>query len=94
MALLTERSLVNYEEQEGRYSSPKPGATLRLTCWFAAAFVDFLQSFKSSSTEAAEQLEGLNLNGDGDSEYGPVAGCGRPHTNRGSHRSQRLGNCE
>lgn len=35
-----------------------------------AAFVDFLQNFKSSSTEAADQLENLNLNGDGDSaEY-------------------------
>lgn len=31
--------------------------------------MDFLQNFKSSSTEAAEQLEGLNLNGDGDNEY-------------------------
>jgi DNA replication licensing factor MCM7 len=30
--------------------------------------VDFLKSFKSSSTEAAEQLEGLDLNGDGDSD--------------------------
>ncbi|KAF2707140.1 DNA replication licensing factor CDC47 [Pleomassaria siparia CBS 279.74] len=32
------------------------------------ALVDFLQSFKSSSTEAAEQLESLNINGDGDSD--------------------------
>lgn len=32
------------------------------------AIVDFLKNFKSSSTEAAEQLEGLNLNGDGDSD--------------------------
>ncbi|KAF1965020.1 minichromosome maintenance protein 7 [Bimuria novae-zelandiae CBS 107.79] len=47
MALLGEKSYVNYEEQE-------------------AALVDFLQNFKSSSTEAADQLEGLNLDGDGD----------------------------
>lgn len=30
--------------------------------------MDFLQNFKSSSAEAAEQLEGLNINGDGDSD--------------------------
>lgn len=33
-----------------------------------AAFVDFLKHFKSSSSEAAEQLEGLSLNGNGDSD--------------------------
>ncbi|KAF2200001.1 MCM-domain-containing protein [Delitschia confertaspora ATCC 74209] len=33
-----------------------------------AAFEDFLQNFKSSSTEAAEQLEGLNLGADGISD--------------------------
>jgi DNA replication licensing factor MCM7 len=39
----------------------------------AAAFVDFLKHFKSSSTEAADQLEGLRLNGDGeDDEYDMV----------------------
>lgn len=38
-----------------------------------AAFVDFLQNFKSSSTEAADQLENLNLNGDGEeAEYDMV----------------------
>lgn len=34
------------------------------------AFVDFLKNFKSTSTEAADQLQGLNLNGNGaDDEY-------------------------
>ncbi|KAJ4321766.1 DNA replication licensing factor MCM7 [Neodidymelliopsis sp. IMI 364377] len=55
MALLTEKALVNYEEQE-------------------AAFVDFLKHFKSSSTEAEEQLEGLNLNANDDDEYDMVDG--------------------
>lgn len=35
------------------------------------AIVDFLKNFKSSSTEAADQLEGLDLNGD-DDEYDMV----------------------
>lgn len=30
--------------------------------------MDFLQNYKSTSTEAAEQLENLNLNGDGESD--------------------------
>lgn len=30
--------------------------------------MDFLQNYKSSSSEAVEQLEGLNLNGAGDSD--------------------------
>lgn len=34
-----------------------------------AAFTDFLKNFKSSSTEAADQLEGLTLNGGGEEEY-------------------------
>jgi hypothetical protein len=34
----------------------------------SAAFVDFLQNYKSTATEAADQLENLNLNGDGDSD--------------------------
>lgn len=33
-----------------------------------AAFTDFLKTFKSSSTEAADQLEDLTLNGNGDGE--------------------------
>jgi DNA replication licensing factor MCM7 len=44
--------------------------------------VDFLQNFKSSSTEAAEQLEGLNINGDGDSdEYDMVDDADDPAPN-------------
>jgi DNA replication licensing factor MCM7 len=33
---------------------------------FAAAFQDFLKSYKSSSTEAADALQDLNLEEDGD----------------------------
>ncbi|KAH7132454.1 MCM2/3/5 family-domain-containing protein [Dendryphion nanum] len=56
-----------------------------------AAFVDFLQNFKSSSTEAAEQLEGLNLNGDGDSdEYDMVDDADDPSPN-GPQRRNRHG---
>ncbi|KAL1304596.1 hypothetical protein AAFC00_003565 [Neodothiora populina] len=51
MALLTYKSLINYEEQQ-------------------AAFEDFLRSFKSSSTEAADALDDLKLNEqDDDNEY-------------------------
>lgn len=49
MALLTHKTLVNYEEQQ-------------------AQFEDFLQTFKSSSTEATEQLQDLNLGEDGQSD--------------------------
>ncbi|EME39226.1 hypothetical protein DOTSEDRAFT_91650 [Dothistroma septosporum NZE10] len=49
MALLTYKSIVNYEEQ-------------------TAAFKDFLQKFKSSSSETEDALEGLNLDGDGTSD--------------------------
>lgn len=41
-----------------------------LTAHDPAAFVDFLKNFKSSSTEAAEQLQSLNLGGnDNGDEY-------------------------
>jgi hypothetical protein len=47
-----------------------------------AAFVDFLKHFKSSSTEAADQLEGLSLNGNGaDEEYDMVDDSGDPVPN-------------
>ncbi|KAK4499845.1 hypothetical protein PRZ48_008031 [Zasmidium cellare] len=49
MALLTHKSIVNYEEQ-------------------TAAFKDFLQNFKSSSTETEDALEELHLDGDGTSD--------------------------
>lgn len=53
--------------------------------------MDFLQNFKSSSTEAAEQLEGLNINADGDSdEYDMVDDAGDPAPN-GSQRRNRHG---
>jgi hypothetical protein len=39
---------------------------IQLTVVTLAAFVDFLQNFKSTSTKAVEQLESLNLNGDSD----------------------------
>ncbi|KAF2854525.1 MCM-domain-containing protein [Plenodomus tracheiphilus IPT5] len=45
------------------------------------AFIDFLKTFKSSSTEAADQLENLNLNGDGDEEYDMVDGEDDPAPN-------------
>ena len=44
--------------------------------------MDFLKNFKSSSTEAADQLEGLNLNGDGeDEEYDMVDDADDPAPN-------------
>jgi hypothetical protein len=47
-----------------------------------AAFVDFLKHYKSSSTEAADQLEGLSLNGNGaDEEYDMVDDSGDPVPN-------------
>jgi DNA replication licensing factor MCM7 len=47
-----------------------------------AAFADFLKNFKSSSTEAADQLEGLNLNGNGaEEEYDMVDDSGDPVPN-------------
>ena len=53
--------------------------------------MDFLQNFKSSSTEAAEQLEGLNLNGDGDSdEYDMMDDSDDPVPN-GTQRRSRHG---
>ena len=72
MALLTEKAPVNYEEQEGLCIWQNTACTW-LTNTALAAFVDFLQNFKSSSTEAADQLENLNLNGDGEeAEYDMV----------------------
>ncbi|KAH5414991.1 DNA replication licensing factor MCM7 [Parastagonospora nodorum] len=48
-----------------------------------AAFVDFLKNFKSSSTEAADQLQGLNLNGNGaDEEYDMMDDEDDPAPNR------------
>ena len=65
MALFNERQIVNYEQQQGLHTHTRPKhhtRTDRAQC--VAAFEDFLQNFKSSSTEAAEQLEGLNINED------------------------------
>lgn len=55
-----------------------------------AAFVDFLQNFKSSSTEAADQLEALNLNGDGgdNAEYDMLDESDDPAPN-GNQRRRR-----
>lgn len=44
------------------------------------AFVDFLKHFKSSSTEAVDQLQNLNLNG-ADDEYDMVDGADDPAPN-------------
>ncbi|KAH9860413.1 hypothetical protein J1614_011744 [Plenodomus biglobosus] len=52
------------------------------------AFVDFLKTFKSSSTEAADQLESLNLNGDADDEYDMVDGDDDPAPNGTQSRSK------
>lgn len=52
------------------------------------AFVDFLKTFKSSSTEAADQLESLNLNGDADDEYDMVDGDDDPAPNATQSRSK------
>lgn len=72
MALLTEKSLVNYDEQE-------------------AAFVDFLKHFKSSSTEAEEQLEGLTLNGSPhDDEYDMLDDSDDPAPGSQRSRSRNL----
>lgn len=52
--------------------------------------MDFLQNFKSSSTEAAEQLEGLNLNGDGDSdEYDMLQDSDDPAPNGARNRNPK-----
>ncbi|KAI8936040.1 hypothetical protein NX059_007541 [Plenodomus lindquistii] len=51
------------------------------------AFIDFLRTFKSSSTEAADQLENLNLNGDGD-EYDMVDGDDDPAPNGTQSRNK------
>lgn len=54
-----------------------------------AAFVDFLQNFKSSSTEAADQLENLNLNGDGDNdEYDMIDDSDNPAPNANRRRTR------
>jgi len=56
-----------------------------LTIGTLAAFVDFLQNFKSASTEAAEQLEGLNINGGEDNdEYDMVDESDDPAPNETS----------
>lgn len=53
-----------------------------------AAFVDFLQNFKSSSTEAADQLENLNLNGDGDNDEYDMLDDPAPNANRRRTRTK------
>lgn len=54
-----------------------------------AAFVDFLKNYKSSSTEAADQLQGLTLNGDGeDEEYDMVDDSDDPAPNGAQTRSK------
>jgi len=68
MALLTYPSLVNYEEQQGLFwptCPPKQSTETGET----AAFEDFLRSFKSSSTEAENALDELNINDDDNDEY-------------------------
>ena len=51
--------------------------------------MDFLQNFKSSSTEAVEQLESLNINGDGDSdEYDMVDDSDDPAPGASQSRSK------
>ena len=60
----------------------------RLTGCPIAAFVDFLQHFKASSTEAAEQLEGLNIS-DGDSdEYDMVDDADDPAPGAAQRRNR------
>lgn len=50
--------------------------------------MDFLQNFKSSSTEAADQLQNLNLNGEGDSdEYDMVDDSDDPAPGAASRRN-------
>lgn len=61
--------------------------------YIPAALEDFLKNFKSSSTEAAEQLEGLNLNGAGDSdEYDMVDQSDDPAPEDGQNEAQRRHN--
>lgn len=54
----------------------------------AGAFIDFLKTFKTSSTEAADQLEGLNLNGGGEEEYDMVDDSDDPAPNRTQTRNK------
>ncbi|KAF1836620.1 DNA replication licensing factor CDC47 [Decorospora gaudefroyi] len=56
-----------------------------------AAFVDFLKNYKSTSTEAADQLQGLNLNGNGDGgedEYDMVDDADDPAPNGTQSRTK------
>jgi hypothetical protein len=46
-----------------KYRTPRAHSKLQLTT-FSGAFEDFLKSFKSSTVEASEALEGLNLDED------------------------------
>lgn len=67
MALLTYRSPVHYGEQQGAFLHVLHRPKQKLTR-AVAAFEDFLRNYKSSSTEAADALEGLQIDGD-DEEY-------------------------
>lgn len=67
MALLTHRSPVHYGEQQGAFLHVLHRPKQELTC-AAAALEDFLRNYKSSSTEAADALEGLQIDGD-DEDY-------------------------
>jgi DNA replication licensing factor MCM7 len=83
MALLTTTAPVNYEEQEGLCTLPQKTVRAPQLTAHAGAFVDFLKTFKSSSTEAADQLESLTLNGGGDEadEYDMVDDSDDPAPN-------------
>lgn len=69
------------------YTGAKQGGP-QLTA-HTAAFVDFLKNYKSSSTEAADQLAGLNLGGHGeDEEYDMVDDADDPAPNGTQTRSK------
>lgn len=88
MALLTWRAPVNYAEQQctSKLQSVRSAhANSRI-----AAFEDFLRSYKSSSTEAEDALNGLNIEEDGDSdEYDFMEDAEDGTTTRRPQRSNR-----
>ncbi|KAK1819187.1 DNA replication licensing factor MCM7 [Friedmanniomyces endolithicus] len=75
MALLQQKALANYEEQQGKN----------------AAFEDFLRHFKSSASETEDALDELHLDGDSDEYDfmdDTEAGADRAQANRKSTRSK------
>jgi len=62
MALLGYRPPVNYAEQQGKYSIAQTIGPINAQ---SAAFEDFLRSYKSSTAQATDALQDLNIEEDG-----------------------------